>query len=240
MTATLSKTELWQLIHDQRRRVADVLETLSDDQWNAASLCTGWRVRDVAAHNIETFLMTPPRFIGRFVGAGFNFDRMTGRGVDNHRDEPLTRLLAQYRDTEDRSTAPPGPQLAWLGEAVIHGEDGLDEISTTTSTTVFQVEGGRVQKGRWSPADFGLPEVSLEDLAGGDAATNADIIRSVLNGDAGPRRDIVVANAAAALLVAQQALDLKSAVAAAIESIESGAARRKLEALGEFTASIKP
>jgi len=123
MTATLSKTELWQLIHDQRRRVADVLETLSDDQWNAASLCTGWRVRDVAAHNIETFLMTPPRFIGRFVGAGFNFDRMTGRGVDNHRDEPLTRLLAQYRDTEDRSTAPPGPQLAWLGEAVIHGED---------------------------------------------------------------------------------------------------------------------
>jgi anthranilate phosphoribosyltransferase len=104
---------------------------------------------------------------------------------------------------------------------------------------VFQVEEGRVQKGRWSPADFGLPEASLEELAGGDAATNAEIIRSVLNGDGGPRRDIVVANAAAALLVAQQAPDLKNAVATAIESIDSGAARRKLEALVEFTASIK-
>ena len=122
---------------------------------------------------------------------------------------------------------------------VVHGGDGLDEISTTSSTTVFQVEEGRVQKGRWSPADFGLPEASLEALAGGDAATNAEIIRSVLNGDAGPRRDIVVANAAAALLVAQQAPDLKSAVATAIESIDNGAARRKLEALVEFTASIK-
>ncbi len=122
---------------------------------------------------------------------------------------------------------------------VVHGADGLDEISTTTTTTVFQVEEGRVQKGRWCPADFGLPEVSLEDLGGGDVSTNASIIRSVLNGEPGPRRDIVVANTAAALLVAQQAPDLKSAVATSVESIESGAARRKLEALVEFTASIK-
>ena len=122
---------------------------------------------------------------------------------------------------------------------VVHGADGLDEISTTAATTVFQVEDGRVQKGRWSPADFGLTQVSLEDLKGGDAATNAGIIRSVLDGDPGPCRDIVVANAAAALLVAQQATDLKSAVATAVVSLDSGAARRKFEALIEFTRTLK-
>ncbi|HLH02172.1 MAG TPA: anthranilate phosphoribosyltransferase [Bryobacteraceae bacterium] len=117
---------------------------------------------------------------------------------------------------------------------VVHGSDGLDEITTTGITTVFQVEEGRVQKGRWSPADFGLEQVPLEDLKGADAETNAQILRAVLEGENGPRRDIVIANAAAALLLAQRAPDLKSAVALAAESIDSGAARRKLEQLIEF------
>jgi anthranilate phosphoribosyltransferase len=117
---------------------------------------------------------------------------------------------------------------------VVHGADGLDEISTTGITTVFQVEDGRVQKGRWTPADFGLDPASIEDLKGEDAATNAGIIRTVLDGEPGPRRDIVIANAAAALLVAQRAPDLKSAVTLAAESIDSGAARRKLEQVVQF------
>lgn len=121
---------------------------------------------------------------------------------------------------------------------VVHGADGLDEISTTGPTTVFQVEDGRVQKGRWTPADFGLTPASIDDLKGGDPGMNANIVRSVLEGEPGPRRDIVVANAAAALLVAQRASDLKSAVSVAAESIDSGAARRKLESVVEFTAAL--
>lgn len=121
---------------------------------------------------------------------------------------------------------------------VVHGADGLDEISTTGPTTVFQVEDGRVQKGRWTPADFGLTPTSIDDLKGGDPGTNANIVRSVLEGEPGPRRDIVVANAAAALLVAQRASDLKAAVSVAAESIDSGSARRKLESVVEFTAAL--
>jgi anthranilate phosphoribosyltransferase len=121
---------------------------------------------------------------------------------------------------------------------VVHGTDGLDEITTTSQTIVYQAEDGRVQKGRWSPADFGLEAASLDQLKGGDSGTNAQIVRSIVNGDPGPCRDIVVANAAAALLVAQRATDLKSAVAIAIESIDSGAARSKLEQLIEFTCSM--
>jgi anthranilate phosphoribosyltransferase len=123
---------------------------------------------------------------------------------------------------------------------VVHGADGLDEISTTGPTTVFQVENGSVVKNRWLPSDFGLPNCSLEELEGGDCAANASLIRAVLEGEPGARRDIVVANAAAALLVAQQANDLKTAAALAAESIDSGAARRKLEQLVEFTARLEP
>jgi len=121
---------------------------------------------------------------------------------------------------------------------VVHGADGLDEITTTTHTTVFQVEDGRVQKGRWSPGDFGLPQATMEDLQGGDPDWNAAIVHSVLSGEHGPRRDVVVANAAAALLVAHRGSDLKEAVAIAMESIDSGAALRKLQHLIEFTGSL--
>ena len=117
---------------------------------------------------------------------------------------------------------------------VVHGADGLDEITTTGPTTVFQVEEAKVQKGRWTPADFGVEEASLEDLKGGDVETNAQLVRSILDGEPGPRRDIVIVNAAAALFLAQRAPDLKSAVALAAESIDSGAARRKLEQVVEF------
>ncbi len=121
---------------------------------------------------------------------------------------------------------------------VVHGTDGLDEITTTGPTTVFQVEDGRVQKGRWTPADFGVARASLEDLQGGDPENNAAIVRAVLEGEPGPRRDIVIANAAAALFLAQRSPDLKSAVSLAAESIDSGAARRKLEQVIELTASF--
>ena len=121
---------------------------------------------------------------------------------------------------------------------VVHGADGLDEITTTTHTIVFQVEDGRVQKGRWSPLDFGVSPCSLDDLKGGDPETNARIVHAVLNGETGPQRDIVIANAAAALLVAERGPDLKTTVSMAAESIDSGAAKRKLEQLLDVTRTL--
>lgn len=122
---------------------------------------------------------------------------------------------------------------------VVHGSDGLDEITTTGQTTVFQVEEGAVQKGQWSPADFGMAMSTIEDLQGGDPETNASIVRDVLAGEPGPRRNLVVSNAAAALLVAQRAPDLRCAVEMAKESIDSGAAQRKLEQLASMAGASK-
>jgi anthranilate phosphoribosyltransferase len=122
---------------------------------------------------------------------------------------------------------------------VVHGSDGLDEITTTGRTTVFQVEDGRVQKGAWSAADFGAPESALEELQGGDPETNAAIIRSIFEGERGPKRDIVVANAAAALLLIGRASDLKAAVTIASEAIDTGAAHSKLNQLAEFANQLK-
>jgi anthranilate phosphoribosyltransferase len=121
---------------------------------------------------------------------------------------------------------------------VVHGSDGLDEITTTGLTTVFQVEDQRVQKGRWTPGDFGVDTSSLDDLQGGDAEINAQIIQAVLDGETGPKRDVVIVNAAAALLAAGKATDLKAAVALANESIGSGAAREKLERVVAFTQEL--
>jgi anthranilate phosphoribosyltransferase len=121
---------------------------------------------------------------------------------------------------------------------VVHGSDGLDEITTTGPTTVFQVEDGRVQKGQWSPNDFGVPQAAIDDLKGGDPETNAQIIRSLLDGEPGPRRDIVVVNAAAALVLAQKAPDVKTALVMAAESIDTGSARNKLHQLTELTSEF--
>ncbi len=122
---------------------------------------------------------------------------------------------------------------------VVHGSDGLDEVTVTGPTTVFQVEDGEVQKGRWLPGDFGSPVAKPEDLEGGDVETNANIIRNILRGERGPKREVVIANAAAALFLARQSVDLRSAVSMAVQSIDGGSARRKLEQLIEFGAKLE-
>lgn len=120
---------------------------------------------------------------------------------------------------------------------VVHGADGLDEISTTGPTTVFLVEDGKVRKGGWSPQDFGVDPAGPEDLLGGSPDENAEIIRSILNGESGPKRDVVLVNAAAALVVAQKAPDVKVAMELAQDALQSGAAKRKLEELVAFTTA---
>jgi uncharacterized protein (TIGR03083 family) len=122
-TQTTSTAALWDLVHEQRRKVGDMLGTLTDAQWDTPSLCAGWRVRDVVAHMVETHMMTPPRFVGRFAASGFRFDAFAANGIARHASQDPAALLAEYRATLSRTTAPPGPKVTWLGEAVIHGED---------------------------------------------------------------------------------------------------------------------
>jgi len=124
--------------------------------------------------------------------------------------------------------------LAALGTEhsfVVHGHDGLDEITTTGPTDVYEVWTGRVEKHLWMPADFGVKRAFAEDLVGGDAIRNAEIAQEILNGVKNPARDIVVVNAAAGLLAAGLVKDLQAGVKRAEESIDSGSAVEKLTKL---------
>ena len=114
---------------------------------------------------------------------------------------------------------------------VVHGSDGLDEMTLTGLTRVSELRNGSVSTYDVSPGDFGLAQASADALKGGDADYNAEITRSILNGEEGPRRDIVLLNAAAAIVAGDKARDLNEGVQVAAEVIDSGKALEKLEGL---------
>ena len=114
---------------------------------------------------------------------------------------------------------------------VVHGSDGLDEMTLTGLTRVSELKNGSVSTYDVSPGDFGLAQASADALKGGDADYNAEITRSILNGEEGPRRDIVLLNAAAAIVAGDKARDLNEGVQVAAEVIDSGKALEKLEGL---------
>ena len=118
---------------------------------------------------------------------------------------------------------------------VVHGVDGIDEISLSDETEVAEVRPRSVQRYRVKPEDFGVAAARREELAGGDAAANAAIIRGILDGERGPRRDFVCINAAAALVAAGRAANFREGAQLAAEAIDSGCARAKLEALIGFS-----
>lgn len=118
---------------------------------------------------------------------------------------------------------------------VVHGAGGLDEISLAGETTVGDVRRDIVRISQVTPEDFGLEHAPLEAIAGGDAAQNAEIVRAVLRGDKGPRRDVVIANASAAIVASGRAADFLEGAQLAASSIDSGAASEKLSALIAFT-----
>jgi anthranilate phosphoribosyltransferase len=121
--------------------------------------------------------------------------------------------------------------LGALRALVVHGSDGLDEVTTAGPTFAAWLEGGRVRRLEIDPRSLGLPVPPSGALSGGDAGRNAEILRAVLGGERGPRRDITLLNAAAALWVAGAAPDLAQGLALAAQSLDGGAARAKLEAL---------
>ena len=128
--------------------------------------------------------------------------------------------------------------LALLGlrrALVVHGADGLDEISISGPTRVAEVREGQVRTYEVTPEEFGIPRTPLEAISGGDAATNAGMIRDVFRGKKSARRDVVLLNAAATLVAAAKVDGIGEGIPLAAESLDSGAAAKKLEALVRFT-----
>lgn len=125
-------------------------------------------------------------------------------------------------------------QLGCQHALVVHG-DGLDELSVCGESRVAELKDGKIRGYYVNPEDYGFSLADPKDLAGGDAAANATITRAVLEGAIGPKRDIVLLNAAAALVAADACATLKEGVALAVKSIDSGAAAKKLDALIQFS-----
>jgi anthranilate phosphoribosyltransferase len=130
--------------------------------------------------------------------------------------EPLAQVLKNL-----------GSESAW----VVHGSDGLDEITTSGPTHVAALENGTVRTFDINPEDIGIPKAKPEMLKGGDAPANAAALLAVLKGNKGPYRDIAIFNAAASLIVAGRAKDLKEGAAIAIKSLDSGEAEGRLDRL---------
>jgi len=114
---------------------------------------------------------------------------------------------------------------------VVHGNDGLDEITTTTTSTVCEVKDGKINKYILDPVNFGIPISNIDDLAGGVPAENAKIILDILKGAKGPKRDIVIVNAGAALYVAKIVDSIEDGIKLANELVDSGKAFKKYEEL---------
>jgi anthranilate phosphoribosyltransferase len=138
--------------------------------------------------------------------------------------EPLAEVLGRL-----------GATRAWT----VHGQ-GLDELTTTGPTEVAEWKDGAVRRFEVTPEDAGLPRADIQSLRGGDAETNAAALAALLAGDRGPYRDIVLLNAAAALVVADKATDLKSGVAVAAASIDDGKAAEALAGLARITSTPLP
>ncbi|MCP5488433.1 MAG: anthranilate phosphoribosyltransferase [Verrucomicrobia bacterium] len=146
-------------------------------------------------------------------------------------------VIGVYADALVETVAEASAKLGAEHLFVVHGKDGLDELTTTAETRVAEVKNGKVTVTTLSPEDVGLHRAAPGQLKGGDASVNADIIRALLNGQPGPARDIVALNAAAAIVAGQKTATLREGLDLAFQSIDSGAAREKLASLIARTQS---
>jgi len=118
---------------------------------------------------------------------------------------------------------------------VMHGHDGMDEITTTGPTSAARLNNGDITEFEIKPEDFGLKTAKLSDLAGGEPSVNAAALAALLDGEHSAYRDIVLLNAGAALLVSGQVTDIKQGIALAADSLDSGKAKSILKNLAEFS-----
>lgn len=145
------------------------------------------------------------------------------------------QVLGVYREDLTDTLANVLKNLGIKRAFVVHGMDTLDEITITGRTKISEVKDKKVTTFYVEPADFGMKPANIEDIKGGTSEENAKIVREVIEGEKGPRQDIVLLNASAALVAGGKAKDFKDGIRIARESIDSGKALKKLEALIELT-----
>ena len=158
---------------------------------------------------------------------------------------PLANPARLRRQVLGVSDARMGERMAGVLQArgceralVVHGHDGLDELTTTGPSTVFDVDGGEVRTYVVEPGELGVPVAAPDDLKGGDVATNAELARRILAGEPGAHRELVVLNAAAGLVAGGAAADLVAGVAAARAALDEGRAASVLHALVETSQRV--
>ena len=158
---------------------------------------------------------------------------------------PLTNPAGAERQVmgvfSDALTEPLANVLGNLGAKhafVVHGTDGLDEMTNTDKTQISELKDGKVTTYFISPEDLGFERAKKDDLVGGNADDNVKITNEILNGQKGPKRDIVLINAAAALVAGGKAKDFREGVESASQAIDSGAARKKLDEIREVSNKL--
>ena len=159
---------------------------------------------------------------------------------------PLTNPAGAQCQLLGVSDAPLGEKMAevlkLLGtqhSMVVHGEDGLDELTLGARSRVWEVRDGPIQLCSVSPTDLGMPRVTSEQIVGGNAAENAATLRHIFQGDMAPIRDVVLLNSAAVLKVGGKARDLRQGIAVARDAIDSGEALKKVDALVELSRRLE-
>jgi uncharacterized protein (TIGR03083 family) len=126
----------WKMIHDERVRAADMLETLSPEQWKADTLCEGWNVRLVAAHMMIAGEQSTGRFLRGLIGSGFRFNVMTDHDIGRASQLSPSDIITRIRARTTTTNKPPAPAMAMLGEVVVHGTDIRHPLDIADNTTM--------------------------------------------------------------------------------------------------------
>lgn len=114
---------MWAVVHAERAALADDLAGISDEQWDTASLCPEWTVRDTLAHMISAAKLTPPKFFGGMIASGFRFESLQAKGIAANRGANPAECLASFKGVIPSTKHPPGPGDTWLGEVLVHSQD---------------------------------------------------------------------------------------------------------------------
>jgi uncharacterized protein (TIGR03083 family) len=178
----------WPLIRAERVALIADLENLTDAQWSAQSLCSAWTVRDVVAHMTTTAKMTPGRFFGKFAGTGFQFNAMNDKGVKEELGATPADTLAAFTAVLDRTTGPPGPIDAMVGEAVIHTQDirrplGIAHTFQPEALTLvgdFVIRGNLLLGGKRRSTGLGLTASDVDWTRGSGPEVNGPLASIIL------------------------------------------------------------
>jgi uncharacterized protein (TIGR03083 family) len=119
----MDKTDIWPVIHAERKALAADVEGLRTDQWSSASLCDQWTVQDVLAHMTATAKITPPAFFAKLMASGFSLGRLQAKDISVAKGRSPADSLARFKAVESSVKHPPGPADTMLGETIIHAED---------------------------------------------------------------------------------------------------------------------